>query len=150
MNDVLLNPVLIEAVQKAAQEYGIGKLAAEMDMRPSSLYNALNPWGDRSVAKLGLEAALYIIRQTGDVTPLDIMARECDCLCIDIAACPDHNTLAEESVDDFNAVSALSKAMLDGESENEIQRLAAAAHREIEETVALYLKLRKREKRAVE
>ena len=140
MKDVLLNPVLIEAVQKAAQEYGISKLAAEMDMRPSSLYNALNPWGDRSVAKLGLETALYIIRKTGDVTPLDIMARECDCVCIDIAACPDHNTLAEESVDDFNAVSALSKAMQAGASENEVQRLAAAAHREIEETLALFLR----------
>ena len=138
MNEALLRPVVVEAFQKTAQEYGIAKLAAEMDMRPSTLYNVLNPWGDRSVARLSLEVAMYIVDRTGDTTPLDVMARELRCICIDIDACPDHNTLAEESVDDFNAVSALSKAMQEGKSWGEVSRMAAAAHREIEETLALY------------
>ena len=135
MKDVLQHPALIEALQKAAQAYGVSRLAAEMDKRPSTLYNALNPWGDRSTIKLGLEDALYIMVQTGDKTALQIMAREMGCVCVDINAEPDQATLEGEIVDDFQAVSALATAMRSGASVREVEAAAGAAHREIEETV---------------
>ena len=93
MKDILQHPALIEALQKAAQEYGVSRLAAEMDKRPSTLYNALNPWGDRSTIKLGLEDALFIMVQTGDMTALQIMAREMGCVLVEMKAEPNRDTI---------------------------------------------------------
>lgn len=69
-------PEVIEAIQRAAQERGVKLIAAELNKAPSTIYAELNPWGDRAVAKLGLEDGLEIMRLTGDVTALELAARE--------------------------------------------------------------------------
>ncbi len=138
MRPELQCPQVIEAIQRAAQKRGIKEIAAEMDLAPSSLYSMLNPWGDRASSKLGLEAAIWLMRYTGDKSALALIAGELGCSVIERRE-PDKPTVAEESVQDFAAVSALSQAMQSGRGAAEIHRLAMEAHSEIEQTVALYL-----------
>jgi hypothetical protein len=55
---------VLEALQAAAQQYGMKRLAADLNKAPGTLYNELNPFGgDR--AKLGLEDAVKIMQLTG-------------------------------------------------------------------------------------
>lgn len=134
----LQRPAVIAALQTAAQRKGIKDVAAEMDMAPSSLYAALNPYGDRSVSKCGLELALAIMVYTGDRTALSVMAGELGCSLVERRE-PDKATVAEESLEDFSAVTRLAMAMQGKASPAEIHRLAMDAHSEIEQTVNLYL-----------
>lgn len=138
MRDDLQRPDVIAALQSAAQKKGIKDVAAEMDMAPSSLYSALNPYGDRSSSKCGLELAIAIMRYTGDKSALAIMAGELGCSVIERRE-PDKPTVAEESVQDFAAVSALAQAMQEKRSAAVIHRLAMEAHSELEQTVSRYL-----------
>ncbi len=144
MNDALPNPALIEAVQKAAQSIGIQQLAAEMDMRPSSLYNALNPYADRSMVKLGLETAAYIIRRTGDVSPLEMIARDLGYTLrkVDETA-PDKATIEQECCDDFEALAEFSRLARcishPMPKPLDIINLAAKAKDEIDQTAHLWL-----------
>lgn len=39
----LQNPTIIEAIQQAAQAFGIRKIAAALDKAPSTVYSELNP-----------------------------------------------------------------------------------------------------------
>ena len=134
----LQTPNVIAALQAAAQRKGIKDVAAEMDMSPSSLYTACNPYGDRSVSKMGIELAIAIMRYTGDKSALAIMAGELGCSVIERRE-PDKPTVAEESVQDFAAVSALAQAMQEHRSAGVIHRLAMDAHSELEQTVSRYL-----------
>lgn len=134
----LQRPKLIEALQRAAQKKGMKDVAGELDLSPSTLYAMLNPYGDRSVSKMGIENALAIMEYTGDKTALSIMAGELGCSLVERRN-PDRDTVAEESVDDFEAVSRLASALQEHASAAEVHRLAMEAHSELEQTVALYL-----------
>lgn len=138
MRQDLQRPEIIAALQEAAQREGMKIVAAEMDMAPSSLYAACNPYGDRSVRTMSLELALGIMRYTGDKTALALMAGELGCSLIERKP-PDKETVAEESVQDFAAVTALAQAMQNHARPANVHRLAMAAHSEIEQTVSLYL-----------
>jgi hypothetical protein len=70
----LQEPEIIEAIQTAAQQYGVKALAAALDMAPSTLYQKLNPYGDRTIAKLSLEESVEIMRITGNYDALVTMA----------------------------------------------------------------------------
>ena len=138
MRDDLQRPDVIAALQSAAQKRGMKIVAAEMDMAPSSLYSALNPYGDRSSSKCGLELAIAIMRFTGDKSALAIMAGELGCSVIEHGE-PDKSTVAEESLQDFAAVNELAMAMQRGQRGGVIHQLAMRAHSEIDQTVSLYL-----------
>ena len=138
MRPEFLRPDVIAALQEAAQRYGMKLLAADMDMAPSSLYAACNPYGDRAVSKMGLELALAIMRFTGDKTALAIMAGELGCSVTDHKM-PDKVTPAEESLQDFNAVNELALAIQQQRPRSTIHQLAMRAHSEIDQTVSLYL-----------
>ncbi len=138
MRPDLLRPDVIQALQSAAQAKGMKVVAAEMDMAPSSLYAALNPYGDRSVSKCGLELALGIMAYTGDKTALAIMAGELGCTLAERRE-PDKPTVAQESLQDFAAVNRLAQAMEQGASEAEVHRLLAEAQTELGQTVSLYV-----------
>lgn len=142
MRDDLQRPEVISALQAAAQKKGIKIVAAEMDLAPSSLYSCLNPYGDRSSSKCGLELALAIMAFTGDKTPLAIMAGELGCSIIERRE-PDKPTVAEESIQDFSAVARLSQALQENCSAAEAHRLAMDAHSEIEQTMTRYLEGKK-------
>lgn len=139
MNSILLRPDIIKAIQQAAQSYGIERLAAEMDMRPSSLYNCLNPWGDRSVSKLGLEAALHVMKTTQDRTALAMIARELDCMLIPLST-SDKDTVEGEIVDTFSAVAKLAEAIRNGADITEVTRCTNLAHHEVEQIFDHYRK----------
>ncbi len=138
MRSDLQKPQVIAALQEAAQRRGMKELAAEMDMAPSSLYAVLNPYVDRSSSKMGLELAMAIMDYTGDRTALSIIAGELGCSLVEHRE-PDKPTVAEESLQDFAAVSKLAIAMQERAGAAEVHRLAMEAHSEIEQTVKLYL-----------
>ena len=137
MRDDLQRPDVIQALQSAAQKVGMKVLAAEMDMAPSSLYACLNPYGDRSVSKCGLELAIAIMRYTGDKSALAIIADELGCSIIERRA-PDKKTVADESLQDYAAVCALSQAIQQKKSLAEVNKLEMAAHSELTQTVSRY------------
>ena len=141
-------PAVVEAVQKAAHTYGMAKLAAKMDMKPSSLYNALNPWGDRGTAKLGLEQALFIMRETGDPSAFILMAAELGFRVVPVVAVPDHPDTRDEMLDDHSMLAKFHAAIRNGESLMAVQMKASAAHKEIDETAEQYSReLKKKEMR---
>ena len=88
---------------------------------------------------MGIENALAIMQYTGDKTALAIMAGELGCSVVERRE-PDRGTVAEESIDDFSAVSRLAQAMQEHASAAEVHRLAMEAHSELEQTVGLYLR----------
>ena len=133
----LQKPALIEAIQRAAQRKGIKDVAGELDLAPSSLYAMLNPYGDRTVCKLGIENALAIMQYTGDKSPLAIMAGELGCSIVERRE-PDKPTTAEEGLQDVSAVSRFEQAVQEHASLAEVNRLAMEAYSEIGQTVALY------------
>ena len=148
MNTVLYNPPLIEAVQRAAQSVGIPHLAAEMDMRPSSLYSQLNPYADRSVSKLGLEAALFIMTATGDVTALSMMASSMG-YTLNPAARPDSlKDIPEECCEDFQALAAFQRIVRDTDYASikvtDVLTARDTAKGEIDQTAELFLSLYKK------
>lgn len=138
MRDDLQRPAIIAALQEAAQRRGMKDVAAEMDLAPSSLYAACNPYGDRAVRTMPLELALGIMKYTGDKTALALLAGELGCSVVERSA-PDKPTVAEESLQDFSAVSALSQAMQEKMPSVVVNRLAMAAVRELGQSVSLYL-----------
>lgn len=99
------NPSIIEAIQAPAQQYGIKRLAGELNKAPSTVYSELNPWGDRSKAKLGLEDALEIMRLTGDYTALHLAADQHGFKLIAKSGfTPDAPTMFEEFTQDHKAL----------------------------------------------
>ena len=143
MSETLYNPPLIEAVQRAAQSAGIPQLAAQMDMRPSSLYNQLNPYADRSAIKLGIEVAFYIMRQTHDVTALRIMAEDCGYTLTPIASMPDKESLPEEMCQDFHALADFQRLLCSADmrtvKQADVLNARDKAKQEIDETAILFL-----------
>ena len=133
----LQRPDVIAALQAAAQKVGMKQVAAEMDMAPSSLYSCLNPYGDRSSSKCGLELAIAIMRYTGDKSALAIMAGELGCNIVEHRE-PDKRTTAEEGLEDVSAISRFEQAVQEKASLAEVQRLAMEAYSEIGQTLALY------------
>lgn len=136
---------VIEAVQKSAHNYakgepvyGIRKLASEMDMGASSLGNALNPYADRSVVKLGLEQAFFIMQRTGDVKALEIMAYELGYTLQAISAVPDKDDIRDEMLDDSSRLAMFQQVVRDGEHPSIILHTAKSAKEEIDQTVELY------------
>lgn len=136
---------IIEAVQHAAQQYGKGepvsgvrKMAAEMDMSPSSLGNALNPYADRSSAKLGLEQALFIMERTGDTSALELMASHFGFTLQRLHPEPDHDDVRDEMLDDEEKLSLLQRVIRDKEHPAAIRQAAKIAKDDIDETVEQY------------
>lgn len=144
MNGILMSiPTyehIIEAVQKAARLYpgGIRGMASEMDMAPSSLGNILNPYADRSVVKLGLEQALFIMKTSEDISALRIMASEFGCSLSSATDEPDAPTFEAEALQDYPPLVAFHegcKRFRDGElSAAELDEFKDKAVREIRET----------------
>ncbi|MDO5536400.1 MAG: phage regulatory CII family protein [Desulfovibrionaceae bacterium] len=132
-------PEVVAAVQKAAQAWGIERLAVELGMRPSSLYNALNPRADRSVVKLGLEQAMQIMEITGDTTALELMAARLGLVTRELdSRVPDRATTPEELMDDMTEQGRLAAMMRDGAPMEDVERQAQALIDEIHQTVTRY------------
>lgn len=103
---------VIEAVQTAVKKYpgGVRAMAAEMDMAPSSLGNVLNPYADRASVKLGLEQAAFVMRRTGDVSALQLLAAELGYTLLPMHAEPDKDVDGEQ-LDDVERLAELQKAI---------------------------------------
>jgi len=80
---------IMEAVQKAAHDHGIERLAALFDRKPSTLYSELNyHLNEQRNAKLGLLDAVRIMQATGDHAGLHAIAAALGYTCTKIAAEP--------------------------------------------------------------
>lgn len=134
MNIPILEHV-IEAVQTAVRQYpcGVKAMAAKMDMAPSSLGNALNPYADRSSVKLGLEQAAYIMKETGDATALCLLASELGYALIPLNAQPDKDIKGEQ-LDNLQALASWQKAIADNASREEQERCFGRLMLDIMET----------------
>lgn len=138
---IVQNPSVIEAVQQAAQAYGIRRVAAALDKAPSTIYSELNPWGDRQKAKLGLEDAAAIAELTGDVTAFALIANSLGYHLVPKTAMPDKETVAEELVQDMQELGHWADVCADLKaSRAEVERAAAALVNEIGETKELKLR----------
>lgn len=130
-------PSVIEKVQIAAQRYGIKQLAGEMNKAPSTLYSELNPWGDRSKAKLGFEDALEIMRRTGDYSAMVEACAEAGLIVVMHMPVADKDTVEKEKVDDIKSLAAFHGAIANGESGGTIHTLAGRTCDEIMQTAQL-------------
>lgn len=144
MNDLIPDWHLIEAVQQAAQQYGIDRLVLEMDIAPSTLRNRLNPRADRSLCKLGLEEAFFIMQQTGDVTALDYMATKLGYRLEKMEEVePDRDTIEQECCDDLDALAKFSRMARSKEfppyKPSDVIWAANQAKKEIDQTMRLWM-----------
>lgn len=129
-------PDIIKAIQDPAHRYGVERLAAHFDRRPSAIYSVLNPWGDRSVAKLGLEDAVEIMRLTGDIGGLEVMAAALGCTVRRVDGEPDGRDMAEECAQGFEAVARFLTAARSGRtSYSGLMAMLAEAQQEMEDVV---------------
>lgn len=106
---------IIEAIQTAVKKHpgGVRAMAAEMDMAPSSLGNVLNPYADRTTVKLGLEQAAFIMRRTGDVSALQLLAAEFGYTLLPMHAEPDKDVDGEQ-LDDVQKLARFQDAIRRG------------------------------------
>lgn len=138
MNGIMY-PAIIEAIQSSAQHYGMEALAPRIGMSKGSLYNALNPWGDRQTAKLGLEQALAIMAVTGDVTGLTLMAQELHHIVRPIGCQePDKPTWQEEAVDDTARHGRMQALMAAGATPEEVDAAKEAEKDDLDQTATKY------------
>ena len=139
MNGEVMNiPTLehiIEAVQTAVKKYpgGVRAMAAEMDMAPSSLGNVLNPYADRTTVKLGLEQAAFIMRKTGDVSALQLLAAEFGYTLLPMHTEPDKDVQGEQ-LDDVERLTDLQRAIRRNAPQRERAKLLGALIIDLMET----------------
>lgn len=126
---------IIEAVRAAARRYpgGVAALAAVMDMAPSSLGNVLNPYADRTAVKLGLEQVAFIMRKTGDVSALQLLAAEFGYTLLPMHAEPDKDVQGEQ-LDDVERLTDLQRAIRRNAPQRERAKLLGALIIDLMET----------------
>lgn len=117
-------PHIIEAVRNAAKKGGRTislDLAADMEMKVTSLGNLLNPYAGRNVVKLGLEQFLHILKWSGDHAALHLLVSELGYALMPLYAAPDKDTPERELLDDQQAGAEYSAAGLDPAVPDEIR-----------------------------
>lgn len=130
----------VEAVQQAVQNSGYSNryLAAELDKRPSSLYNELNPFAwDGCTAKLGLEDAIRIMEIIEDHTPLELISSHFNCSLRDRSRNHQQNdkNFDAECLESYQALSSFIKAAQEDASSYELVRLYNEVLAETEDIV---------------
>lgn len=131
-------PAVIEALQYAAQAYGMKKLAPLLDKKPSTLYAELNPWGEQGKAKIGMDDAIEIMRITEDYTALELMAAELGFRLAAKDARPDKENVAEELCQDTQCIGEWARVCSAPDAtETEVRRARQALAREADQTEAL-------------
>lgn len=138
--DKIRNEDILEALQKAAQTYGIKKLAPMLDKQPSTLYGELNPWGEAGKAKLGLMDAFEIMRITGDFTALELLVADSGFRLASKNPEPDKKTVPEELCQDGEAVGDwMTVCTNPASTEAEVRKARQRIAKEVDETEALKL-----------
>ena len=132
------HPSIIEKTQQAAQSYGIKALAAELNRAPSTVYSELNPWGDRTKAKLGVEDWISIMQATGDFSAFVEAGIKLGLSVLVENPIPDKPTSREEGADDLRAVYEMQDAMAKNMPPSCVQVLACRACDEIQQTAIKY------------
>lgn len=134
---------LIELFHEAVKTAPLGfkGVAADLDKRPSTLYDELNPAPEKSgQGKLGVEDALEIMEMTGDSRPLEYMATRLGFTLRHMADCtPDQPTLAGELLDDLPAIARLHDAARSGMPQAKVAELLRLAIAELEQDYAAYV-----------
>lgn len=129
---------VVEKIQAPAHAYGVKRLAAELNKAPSTVYSELNPWGDRSKFKLGLEDALEIMSLMRDFSGLVEACAQLGLVVVMQAPVADKDTVEKEKADDIRALADFHAAIANGASEVEVRTLAGQVKDEIMETLDIY------------
>ena len=132
---------LIMLFHEAAEGYP-GKtkaLAGDLDKRPSTLYDELNPAQEKTgQGKLGVDDALEIMRLTGDIRPLEFMASILGyTLRPRTPNPPDGDNMHHECLQAYTALDALCTAATaeTGTTPAQLTRRLASVHKEAEDIV---------------
>lgn len=129
------NPSIIEALQKAAQHFGLKALAPLLDKKPSTLYGELSPYAEPGKAKLGLDDALEIMRLTENHTALVLIAAAFGYRLESAHVHPDHADVRDECLDDAQKLADFHRLARDPEVPPQALRKAAQlVHDDVEET----------------
>lgn len=148
----IYNESLSEVLSRLVDESGLPlkAIAAEIGKPYSTLYRELD--GNDEGAKIGVDTAFLLIRACympgsrlgswppqSPPAPLLWLASKCGFRCAPLNAEPDHASVSEEMLDDFQALSAMQALLRKGtEPPARIVELACQAQAEIEETVEQY------------
>lgn len=122
----------------------IAELAKLLGKAKSTLYNELRPNFDpAATAKLGLDDAAIIMKFLRDYSLAKALAEDVGFTCLpESCPVPNGHSIHEEMVHDHVAHAEFCRAIEEGASVDEIASLARRAIREIEETLALYHRVR--------
>jgi hypothetical protein len=133
-----LTTIVHKAVVSSPVSLSVEEIAGELDKRPSTLFNELNPYHE-STAKLGLEDAHEIMKLVGSPALLEAMAADLGYMVTSMAeVTPDKADIRDECLDDYPALVAMHDAIREGRSFTEVIRLAGEVVTEVEETAAAY------------
>lgn len=102
-----------------------------------TLLRELNP--EDHAAKVGVELLVPLMRSCGSVAPLEYLAALMGYRLVPAAVTPDRDDLRDECLDDMEAVTELARAARDGgTTHQEMVEMVSRAHRELDETYALW------------
>lgn len=128
----------VEAVYEAVRRSNVSvkQLAAELDKKPSTLYDELNPMPapDRT-AKLGLEDAIRICELINDHSPLAQIATHFGYSLIETGREPDAQDMREEVLQGYQATHELLRAVDENRPCSELVPLCNQAQQELEDVV---------------
>lgn len=136
MKEQVLTAIVQDAAQKSKS--GMKVIAAELDKKPSTLYQQLNPYDDKG--RLGLEDAHIIMKSENDLSLVRAMALDMNHTLFPLGKLtPDKATLVEEIVDDFKPLVDMHESMKDGEEPTTVEKLMEDHINEVRETFSKYL-----------
>ncbi len=132
-------PTLTELVRDMVFNCGVpAKAVASALKKPYTTFlRELNP--DDDGAKLGVDVLEDIMLECGNVSPLRRMALSLNYRLMPLAGVePDKDSMAEELLDDLQAVAKYQKAITDGADPAMVQEYLELAVLELEENMVLY------------
>jgi DNA-binding transcriptional ArsR family regulator len=125
-----LEAVAIVQAAVMASPFSVEEIAAHLDLRPSTLYAKLNPYPNPDHRHiLGLEEAIAICRFVGDGSLAEHVASMFD------VAVPDGQSMDEECLQGFQALSALVGGIKARAPYTELIRLFASACKELKDII---------------
>lgn len=133
-----LTKVVHKAILSSECSASVEEIAVELNKRPGTFYNELNPYHE-GPAKLGLEDAHEAMKMAGSPDLVSAMALEMGYRLVSLAqVVPDQCDIRDELLDDLPPMTAFHEAIRRGEPMETVNALMAKAIREIEETFVCY------------
>lgn len=130
---------IIAALQAAADRIGTKAVAAMFGHSRQYVEKVLNPEPDPEDKRhLPLEYAIQIMKATGDITPLSMIAARLGYRVVPLEVTPDKETVQDELLDDYSSMHLFAESVRGGDHPAVVRNAADKAIQEIEETYSMY------------